>query len=251
MPPIGNSVPSRRASQAFDYAPFSQTRGPEADRVNKTDLQRAEPTLLDALHNKPTPAVHHALGEVYLAKKQFDDAIKEFEEALKTDPKNAQLYSDLGAAWLEKGRIDSGSSEGGKGIEEFARGLDNLNKALELNPRLLEALFNRALSVANSSVRKHKPRMIGKLIWSLIRLPTGRMKLVGTRKGSAPRAALPLTKAQLLEQFRQAYRALAKTTGPGLDQYEQRRSVRHKYLSATVGCLSERRKKVIDRGRRR
>ena len=77
--------------------------------MNKTDLQRAELTLLDALHNKPTPAVHHALGKVYLAKKQFDDAIKEFDEALKGDPKNAKLYSDLGAAWLEKGKIDSGS----------------------------------------------------------------------------------------------------------------------------------------------
>src|SRR6266852_4962960 len=66
---------------ALSYAPFAQTRGPEADRVNKTDLQRAALTLLEALRNKPTPAVHHALGEVYLAKKQFDDAIKEFDEA--------------------------------------------------------------------------------------------------------------------------------------------------------------------------
>jgi CHAT domain-containing protein/lipoprotein NlpI len=137
---------------SFSYAPFSQTRGPEADRVNKTDLQRAELTLLEALRDKPTPAVHHALGEVYLAKKQFDDAIKEFDEALKSDPKNAQLYSDLGAAWLEKGKTDVGKGKAdpagslsGKGMEELGRSLESLTKALELDPNLLEALFNRAL----------------------------------------------------------------------------------------------------------
>jgi CHAT domain-containing protein/tetratricopeptide (TPR) repeat protein len=134
------------------YAPFSTTRGPGTDRVDQNELRRAELTLLEALNKKPTPAVHHALGEVYLAKKQFDDAIKEFEEALKDDPRNPRLLSDLGAAWLEKGKIDLDkgranptSSESGKGMEELGRSLVNLKKALELDANLLEALFNRAL----------------------------------------------------------------------------------------------------------
>ncbi len=129
----------------FDYAPYVVTRGPGDEKLDQNELRRAELTLLDALKTNPTPTVHHALGKVYLAKRQFDDAIKEFDEALKSDSKNAQLYSDLGAAWLEKGKLNVVGKEPGKGMEELARGLENLNKALELNPNLTEALFNRAL----------------------------------------------------------------------------------------------------------
>src|SRR5207244_12377154 len=134
------------------YAPYVTTRGPGNERIDQNQLRLAELTLLEASTKNPTPAVHHALGKVYLTKKQFDDAIKEFEEALKGDTKNAQLYSDLGAAWLEKGRIDlekaranSKDPSGGTGLEELGRSQENLGKALELNPNLLEAHFNRAL----------------------------------------------------------------------------------------------------------
>ncbi len=140
-----NQRPIESRISALEYAPFSSTRGAEDQNVNKAELQRAELTLLNALRDQPSPAVHHALGQVYLAKKQFDDAIKEFEEALKGDNTNAVLYSDLGAAWLEKGKVSRLGSEPGKSVEAFARSLDNLDRALELNPNLLEALFNRAI----------------------------------------------------------------------------------------------------------
>jgi CHAT domain-containing protein len=128
----------------LNYAPFSTTRTIEEDRSNQ-ELQRAELTLLNALHTKPTSGVHHALGRVYLAKKQFDDAIKEFDEALKADPFNAVLYSDLGAAWLEKGKIDRSGTEAGNSVEAFGRSLEKLDRALELNSNLPEALFNRGV----------------------------------------------------------------------------------------------------------
>jgi CHAT domain-containing protein/cytochrome c-type biogenesis protein CcmH/NrfG len=130
----------------FDYAPYSTTRGPGTDRVDQNELQLAELTLRQALKTNPTPALHHGLGKVLLAKKQFDDAIKEFDEALKGDPTNAQLYSDLGVTWFEKGKIDREGKDPGRGTAELGRSLENLSKALELNPDLLEALFNRALS---------------------------------------------------------------------------------------------------------
>jgi CHAT domain-containing protein len=137
----------------LNYAPYSITRGPGTDKIDQDELRRAELTFLDAVKKNPTPAVHHGLGKVFLAKKDFDKAIKEFDEALKGDPRNAQLYSDLGVVWLEKGKIDldKGKAEptspaAGKGMEELGRSLENLNKALELDPNMLEALFNRALS---------------------------------------------------------------------------------------------------------
>jgi CHAT domain-containing protein/Tfp pilus assembly protein PilF len=136
----------------LNYAPFLRTRSPGQDNANEAQRQLAEYTLLDARNKTPTPTAYHALGNVYLSKKEFDLAIQQFEEALKGDPKNAKIYADLGAAYLERGkaeldraRSEKNSSEGGKGLEDVSRSLENFNRALELRPDLLEARFNRAL----------------------------------------------------------------------------------------------------------
>src|SRR6185369_12724752 len=117
---------------------------PADERIDRNELSRAELTLLNELKKSPNPAVHHALGKVYLAKKDFNRAIAEFNESLKGDPNNAQVYSDLGAAWLEIGKSDRDGKETGKGLEELGRSLEDLNKSLKLDPNLLPALFNRA-----------------------------------------------------------------------------------------------------------
>lgn len=143
----------------LDYAPFSTTRGGGADRVNSLERERAERYLLDAVRDHPAAASHHALGKFYLANKEFDKAITQFEEALKADPNNAQIYADLGAGLLEKGKVeieksksDKTGAESGKGLEYLTRSLETLKKALELNPDLLEALFNRALAYEANSL---------------------------------------------------------------------------------------------------
>ncbi|MDX6289476.1 MAG: hypothetical protein QOH42_1275, partial [Blastocatellia bacterium] len=82
----------------LDYAPYSATRGVGNEKVDQNELSRAELWLQEALKKNPTPAVHHGLGNLYLAKRDYDRAIENFEEALKGEPRNAQLYSDLGAA---------------------------------------------------------------------------------------------------------------------------------------------------------
>lgn len=130
---------------AFDYAPYRELRGDEAPKVDQDKLRLAEVTLLAALAKNRTPVALHRLGELYLAKRDFDQAIQKFDEALEGDPRNAQLYNDLGAAWLEKGKAETDKT-GGKSAEELARAHNNLNKALEINPGLLEALFNRAFA---------------------------------------------------------------------------------------------------------
>jgi CHAT domain-containing protein/tetratricopeptide (TPR) repeat protein len=130
---------------ALSYAQFPQTRGPnDSPRVNVQARDRAELILNSAAEDPHNAAAHHALGQVYLAAKRFDEAITQFDLALKSDPKNTKLYSDLGAAWLEKGKADMTGKEG-EGMEELGRAQENLSKALELDPNLLEARFNRAL----------------------------------------------------------------------------------------------------------
>lgn len=142
--------PTESRITQFNYAPFNALRGPDANSVNEPERQRAEFMLLEALSKKPNADVRHALGRVYLAKNETDQAIEQFEAALKSDPNNAQIYADLGAAWLEKGKTKLDGTapkpESGKGMEELGRSLEYLNKALEIDATLLEALFNRALA---------------------------------------------------------------------------------------------------------
>jgi CHAT domain-containing protein/Tfp pilus assembly protein PilF len=132
-----------RISQ-LPYAPMAKSRG-EQESVDQLSRDRAERILLDAVFQQPDPASYHALGKLYLAEQKFDRAITQFEQALKTDSNNARLHSDYGAALLEIGRANKLADETGKSMDEFARSLEHLNKALQLDDSLLDALFNRAL----------------------------------------------------------------------------------------------------------
>jgi CHAT domain-containing protein len=133
----------------LDYAPFVVTRGGEAPRVDSRERDVAERYLLDAVRDHPGGASYHALGKFYLAERNFDKAIAQFEEALKVEPNNALIYADLGAAFLEKGKRDQTASNIAQAQIEFGRSHENLSKALELNPNLMEALFNRAICREN------------------------------------------------------------------------------------------------------
>jgi|ERR1051326_5044784 tetratricopeptide (TPR) repeat protein len=119
------------------YAPFSSTRG-GSDKVDPLEQSRAERLLSKAFSEKPDADAHHALGQMYLLQRQFDNAIEHLEQAKRADANNASIYADLGAAYLEKGKLDTNQ-------HVFRLSLENFNRALELKPDLREALFNRAL----------------------------------------------------------------------------------------------------------
>ena len=119
------------------HARFGTTRGSAVDDSMKDALRLAELHLHQAVKDKPAPEAHHALGKVYLAQKKYDEAIKEFEQSLSGNRNQAQVYNDLGAAWLEK--------------QDYARSIDSFNKALQLDPKSLDALFNRALCYQKQS----------------------------------------------------------------------------------------------------
>jgi CHAT domain-containing protein/tetratricopeptide (TPR) repeat protein len=136
----------------LDYAPFVLTRGDEPVPVNTFELDRAQRFLSDAEKDRADAASAHALGKLHLMSKEFDKAIEYLERAAKTDSKNPQLYADLGAAYLEKGRLELDASKSkesnlqtGKGLVDLGHSLEYLKQSLELDPNLLEALFNRGL----------------------------------------------------------------------------------------------------------
>ncbi|HKR14914.1 MAG TPA: CHAT domain-containing protein [Pyrinomonadaceae bacterium] len=127
---------------SLQYAPLSNQRRGGNARVDYVQRDLAGSLLLKAVADNPSPGTHNALGQYYLADKQFDKAIDQFNQALALDPKDGKSHLDLGAALIEKGKLD----QGGTGIQDFSRSIQHLNKGLELKRGSLEGYFNRALA---------------------------------------------------------------------------------------------------------
>jgi CHAT domain-containing protein/Tfp pilus assembly protein PilF len=133
----------------FDYAPFGTVRGGNdgggegKDRINLIERDRAERVLLDDVTRRQNAENLHALGRLYLAKGMFDRAVEQFQKAQTFAPANAEIPSDLGAALFEKNKTIS-ESDREKNPQLSFLALENFEKAIELNPNLLEARFNRA-----------------------------------------------------------------------------------------------------------
>ena len=82
-----------------------------------------------AIRLEPSNALYYnGRGRLCVDFKLFDEAIADLEKAIRLDGKFAVAYSNLGLAKLLSART----------------GLAELNRAIELNPRLAEAYFNRA-----------------------------------------------------------------------------------------------------------
>lgn len=128
----------------FKYVPMPNQRG-EAPRGDYVKRELAGSRLRTAATESPSAASLRALGQWYLTERKFDEAIDQFNKALALDPNDAKSHVNLGAALLEKGKLDVGKTEGGRSVENFSRSLEQLNKGLQLDNSLPEGYFNRAL----------------------------------------------------------------------------------------------------------
>lgn len=137
--------PGETRITALEYAPPPETRGTSTDKLDYAAHDRAVRILQDAAHEQKTSAALHALGQLYLAEREYDKAIGQFEAALATTPNDASLHSDLGAALMDRGDNEPSQTNTGAALGDLASSLEHLNRALALDPALLDAVFNRAL----------------------------------------------------------------------------------------------------------
>jgi tetratricopeptide (TPR) repeat protein len=137
----------------FGYTRFTETRSGFGNQqqqqqagTDATARRYAERLLQQAAENSSQDArARHALGLLYLAEKKYDDALREFNRALESAPApdSAGIYSDRSVVYLEKAR-SSGEREKKTNLK---LSLQDLNRALEIDNSLKEALFNKALVI--------------------------------------------------------------------------------------------------------
>ena len=75
--------------------------------------------------------LHAQIGDIYAGLGLYEDAIQEYQKALKLQPSYADIRNKLGMAYKEVGRFDEAIAE--------------LQKAIEINPRYVQAFINLGL----------------------------------------------------------------------------------------------------------
>jgi CHAT domain-containing protein/tetratricopeptide (TPR) repeat protein len=139
--------PTEARMTGFGWAISNLTRGGKAGNqgpvVDQRDLDEAEVVLRKAVRDDENSDSLYALGQLYLTRRDFDKAIEQFEKALAYNANDARTHSDLGAALVEK--LKNSGEQNKDGPETVDKAFSHINKALELDGNLLEALFNRAL----------------------------------------------------------------------------------------------------------
>ena len=107
-------------------------------------------------------------GVVFLKQGQNDRAIADFNEAVERDPNFAKAYCNRGVAYAQKGQFDQALADfqQGPGTEPqvcqrllqpggwpittkglYDKAIGDFNKCLELDPKLADAYFSKALAL--------------------------------------------------------------------------------------------------------
>jgi CHAT domain-containing protein len=130
-----------RVTGEFAYQEYVEKRNP-GDSIGVDEGRRI--ALLSELdhevftHQKPTS--RHNLGRLFMLHGDMGLAEQQFLQALKERPRDARLLADLGALYYERSRKEV--------KEDFLllhKAAEHLSNAIEMNPKLSEAWFNRAL----------------------------------------------------------------------------------------------------------
>ena len=205
----GERRPLEARITGFVYAPFpfsTQRGNVEEQKIDQVALDRAKHFLLGRSVDDHDPALLHALGKYYLTQKDFDTAIAQFQKVLNLGVESAQLHSDWGAALIGKtGHIDTADPD--RRTKDINECFTHLNRAMELDPGLLEALFNRALLNQREQLRREARadwekylRQDPKSFWAEEAQQNLKEVEEDLRKGS-------LRSEQLYQDFRSAFQA--------------------------------------------
>jgi tetratricopeptide (TPR) repeat protein len=128
-----------RLSGGFRWAPLLGLKRSEATAKSAEELvaSGAAGAVLREIGSDRSPRALHAAGVAYLIAGDTDSAVKVLGDAVRRAPGNARVWSDYAGALYTAAKSDDAA--------EIPQALAAADRAVHLNPRLAEALFNRAL----------------------------------------------------------------------------------------------------------
>ena len=129
-----------RLSVPFAWAPAPAVTRGTSDAGLDPDIRIAVAEAELAVRNDDSATARWTLGLARLAGRDFDGAVEALEQAVKADGSSSRLQSDLAAAYLARLKSTGPS-------EDAARALAAADRALRIDARLPEALFNRGLAL--------------------------------------------------------------------------------------------------------
>ena len=126
----------------FDWPAARLQRATHASLLDpaRLELAGAASTVIQSQLNDSSPRARHESGAAYLLIDRGRDAIDALESAVRQSPNDAAYWSDLAAA-----RYTLAVSE--TRPHELPQALADADHALRLDPKLHDALFNRALII--------------------------------------------------------------------------------------------------------
>jgi len=142
----------------FRYASREKDRSGIERLTDYTLRDQASLTLLGVARTHPNARTYQALGSSYLLKREIKEAIDQFNKALTSDPSNARIHNDLGAALMElavdkQRQLDSLKEKEtqateqlpGEILSDLSLANEHFSQAMQQDSRLAEALFNQAV----------------------------------------------------------------------------------------------------------
>ncbi|HLN08783.1 MAG TPA: caspase family protein, partial [Xanthobacteraceae bacterium] len=107
----------------------------------KRDYDRAIADYDMAISRDPgLVAAYGGRARARIAKGDLDAALADYDQALRLNPRATQFYVDRGNAWRRKGRID--------------RGIADFSEAIRLDPAFADALISRGLAYEHKAERE-------------------------------------------------------------------------------------------------
>jgi tetratricopeptide (TPR) repeat protein len=134
-----NRVLETRVTGGFAYQPYERQRG-DADNsgVDRDQFNYVLADLTHAVASHPTTESRHALGRLYLLLGNLDRAEEQLLLAIQNAPYEAKLHVDIASLYYERSKYSDSMPLLTKAIEHY-------DTAVDLDPHLQEAWFNRAL----------------------------------------------------------------------------------------------------------
>jgi tetratricopeptide (TPR) repeat protein len=92
---------------------------------------QANDYFTSVIKSNPSSWAYIRRGDIWLDKKEYDRALRDFNEAIRLDPKNAAAYICRGTSWFYKKKLD--------------KALADYNEAIRLDPKHAVAYFDRSI----------------------------------------------------------------------------------------------------------